>query len=95
MKISLFLSPIVIRGVVIVDGGCKMTRNDYMDLINVELPNVYDIVTMNVVCPSMVDVVVYVGRELFVNGICDSPLANETRKQLTSLNVDGILSFNK
>jgi hypothetical protein len=72
-----------------------MTKNEYMDMIITELPDVYDIVSCNVVCPTIGDVVNYVRRELSTKGICDSPLANETKKQLTSLQIDGIVSFNK
>jgi hypothetical protein len=70
-----------------------MTKNDYMDLINVEVPGIYDVVTMNVICPTMKDVVEYVAIELYTLGITDTPLAKETRKQLTSLRDKGVLSF--
>jgi len=72
-----------------------MTKNEYMGLINVEFPDIYNIVSMNVVCPTMVNVVECVGKELFVKGVCDSPLANETRKQMVSMKIDGVLSFDK
>ena len=70
-----------------------MTKNDYMDLINVEVPGIYDVVTMNVICPTMKDVVEYVAIELYALGITDTPLAKETRKQLISLRNKGVLSF--